>query len=333
MPCSNATLAAAPSSASFPPMCAAVAILNVGLARTIAHPAVAASFDLLRSSFQRDGHTVRTFIYISTAGDDTAGQSHPAVGSKAWRKLIHHYYRPAALWVTEHNLPCNKDCASIPCEGPRREPPSFLQQFFKVRLAWGALLDWEVRHGWRFHWLLKLRPDLIWLESFPPLSHLAVQGDITAGDSVFVPRGVMTDNRNHYFLNDHVLLCPRGLCAPYFTNAIDRYQECSKDSRLRYVYPSQLWLFNHTCSRGELCYLKSKLLNLAYTIARQGGPECMRLYTAGYLWQFIPRCSALMPRWTHEDFANRQSWRRLLEARPEQDTMTIASLSGRLRAR
>eukprot|EP00416_Gambierdiscus_australes_P000483 CAMPEP_0171143512 /NCGR_PEP_ID=MMETSP0766_2-20121228/144405_1 /TAXON_ID=439317 /ORGANISM="Gambierdiscus australes, Strain CAWD 149" /LENGTH=176 /DNA_ID=CAMNT_0011607337 /DNA_START=85 /DNA_END=616 /DNA_ORIENTATION=+ len=113
------------------------------------------------------------------------------------------------------------------------------------------------------------------------------------------------------------------------------YQKCRHGLMFKYVYPPQLWLFNHTCERGELCYLQTKLIDVAYTIAREGGPECMRLYTAGYLWQFVPSCSALVPLWqdaAREDYLNRSAWQSRLQARPAQGSPTLSSLSSRLKS-
>eukprot|EP00415_Alexandrium_ostenfeldii_P000500 UN0500 len=118
----------------------------------------------------------------------------------------------------------------------------------------------------------------------PPLSSVASPGNIADGDSVFVPKGVMSEKRLHYYMNDHVFLCPRRLCAPYFVDAVDLYQQCGESTRLKHAQPPQKWLFNRTCSRRQFCHLQSSLIDVAYTIARREGPQCERLYSAGHLW-------------------------------------------------
>lgn len=299
-----------------------LAVLSVGLARTVAHPAVVVSFGLMLAPLLRSRSVVRTFMFL------TPPQAVWEAEAGVWQTRIRRLYRPTELWIMDAELPCNVQCGSVPCNSGPNMPFEFLRQFFKVKLAWELVLTWESKHAWRFDWFLKVRPDLLWLEPFPLLPALTAAGHVNDAQEaeVYVPKGVMTDRRANYHVNDHVLLCPRQLCMPYFTDAISRYERCSEVA-LKPVYPIQRWLFNRTCPRGSQCFKSTTLFDVAYTIARAKGPECMRLYTAGYLWQFVPRCNAVASRWSdpkYKEHSHPRPWLALMRTPTGTDLREMA---------
>ncbi|KAL1504534.1 hypothetical protein AB1Y20_010936 [Prymnesium parvum] len=243
------------------------ALLSVGEARTALHPAVVRSFHTMASSLPR----ATTFLVLSPLAPNATAQ-------------LRALYRPAALAFL-HPVPCASRCA-VPCALGHDAPMQFVEMATHLRQGWRLLLQWEERVGARFEWVLKVRPDLLWLEPFP-LGQLM--------PSLAVPRGVMTSSAQHLRLNDHVLWCARQRCAPYFEELPARYE---RDCAFRLPSPPQRALFD---GGG------AALLDVAYTIARRAGPECARLTcgshpihtgcVAPHLPRFAPACAAIARAW------------------------------------
>eukprot|EP00928_Gymnodinium_smaydae_P040312 TRINITY_DN27350_c0_g1_i1.p1 TRINITY_DN27350_c0_g1~~TRINITY_DN27350_c0_g1_i1.p1 ORF type:complete len:349 (+),score=25.60 TRINITY_DN27350_c0_g1_i1:45-1049(+) len=287
-----------------------LALMSVGMARTMLHPAVVESFNAMRTSLLADGLSTKTFFYVSSLGvpDNTT----------AWRAAVQRRYRPAAIWEANEDLPCNRQCLDVTCY--KASAPAFFQQFHKLKHAWDALGIWESRHSVVFDWILRLRPDLLFLEPIRIVSPLRML-DALPTDAVYVPEGVMASSRKHHLLNDHVLLCPRRLCSPYFTDVSSKYSKCDDKRPMRLPYPPQLLVFNRTCGRGHTCHRRSRLFQIAYTIARANGPECSRLFTAWHLHDFVHRCRLLELYW--KDFGrNFDMWATIIQSlllgKPEQ---------------
>ena len=139
----------------------------------------------------------------------------------------------------------------------------WLQQFERIRLAYESVTAHEARVGARFEWLLKVRPDLLFLGELPPLAAMPPQ-------HVFVPRGVMTSDPSLQRLNDHVFLCPRDMCAGRFVHPTAAYRACVGSALATFVPPQRL--LQEPYGSHEII-----LINLSYTIARAGGPDCGRL--------------------------------------------------------
>lgn len=149
--------------------------------------------------------------------------------------------------------------------------------------------------GARFEWLLKVRPDLLFLGPLPPLATLPPR-------RVFVPRGVMTSDPRLQRLNDHVFLCPRALCEGHFVAPTAAYRACVGGDLARFVPPQRLLQEPY----GPHAIV---LINLSYTLARAGGPDCGRLQrgnpckvgatgcVAPNLPAALPRCMELHTEW------------------------------------
>lgn len=242
------------------------------------HPAVARSFHLMTSSLAN----ASAFLMITRASFETNWQSKVM-------KRIKALYHPVALGVLrEDNLTCRARCA-IPCVLGKDMPWQFVLMCKHFQQAWHFLINWEAANHRRFDWVLKVRPDLLWMEPFPKGFVHAVVG---------VPRGVMTGVDMYVRLNDHVFWCARDRCAPYFETMPLRYQQnCS----LILPDPPQRALFDFP--GGDAV----GLVDVAYTIARLKGPECFRLqcgkanYETGciapHLTRFMARCEQIRSSW------------------------------------
>lgn len=233
-----------------------IAIISYGLVRSAAQPQVAASFALMTESLTKDNNV---YSFMLLHGDGT--HDHDVTGD------LKHKYNLTELWIITDQLECNRKCDII-CTGGHDQPFQLLQQFYNGNLAYDKVSAWERDKAIQFSWYLKVRPDLLWLEPFPPLSGFSA-------DRIYVPHGVMSKRHEFQHLNDHVMLCPRRLCAPYFKRLIDQYRGCSGRS-LHFPYPPQKAVFDDAYGRPEKGG-GARVFEVAYTIARESGPECARL--------------------------------------------------------
>eukprot|EP00927_Polykrikos_kofoidii_P004130 TRINITY_DN11639_c0_g1_i1.p1 TRINITY_DN11639_c0_g1~~TRINITY_DN11639_c0_g1_i1.p1 ORF type:complete len:414 (+),score=36.12 TRINITY_DN11639_c0_g1_i1:45-1244(+) len=271
-----------------------VAIVSVGLARTVAHKVVASSFNMMRNSMLRDGHRVGTFFYVARSGQGRIRHEHVHIIKEELESTLQRLYRPTKVWIVDDVLPCNSACTNIPCTRGLAMP--WLQQYFKLRRAWEAVMAWERDNGEHFHWFLRVRPDIVWLKPFQPLALFGIPGNIRDGESVFVPHGGMTEFVRYFRFNDHILLCPRRLCEGYFVDAALSYERCNVagNRRMPYAYPPAFFHFNRTCNRGYSCYGKAEFLFAVYVIMRDDVLSCMRLI--GPAWparKYFPRCTGV----------------------------------------
>ena len=120
----------------------AIAILNVGLARTMEQPLVSQSFRLFWSELERKRHDLEILLWISAApgGPEFASE---------WQARLKATYRATRLWVSSRQLSCNSNCSgAVPCSRSKDSAFMWLGQFFKVHLAWQALMQREQERGW-----------------------------------------------------------------------------------------------------------------------------------------------------------------------------------------
>ena len=311
-----------------------VAVLNVGLARTMAHPLVVASFQNFCMTL-RTQHALEVLLWISTA----AGSN-----QHKFRDQMILAYRAHRLWIDTHQpLRCNQNCTrAVPCSSAKDSTFSWLAQFEKVRLAWLALQQHERERGATFSWVVKTRPDLVYFEPLPSLHEFM-------HSEVYVPHGgvrlvlvhhprantsppvcpfwpphrlsapsgpaVMSRLPQFQDLNDHVFVCPRALCEPYFDVTAD-YLRCSSNRFFKASGPPQLLLRRHfnlqssrlraaaSSGRGSQPAANAsgqvRLFRLAYTLFKGSRLECSRLecglssYATGceapHLTAFVPAC-------------------------------------------
>jgi hypothetical protein len=304
-----------------------VAIITVGQARVIAHPAVAASYALFRSSLVSDQQSVHHFIWLSreVAGSSDGGSSeiYELATDKRWAAALE-IYEPAVIVRSNKTMKCRRECrlrcseASLPVG--HDAPMNWLRQFFAVHQAYVAARAYGHEHGIDFAWYIKRRPDLLHLQPLPPLRSLSRA-------AAYVPHGVMTRVPKDQHNNDHMVVCPAGeLCDRFFSVYERSYGQCDATFRMRWPWqslivtsyqPDALRLFEH-----------------AYTIVRAqeergrpAGPECARLscssspYSTGcvapHLVPFVPQCTALALQFKAADVSTPQAvLRQLLLAAP-----------------
>ena len=260
------------------------------------YPEVVASLNLMKSGSLVDPRiNFSLFLFVSTTGTSDAN---PAA-LEALRGRLELAYRPRKLWLSADDLEC-ATCGvnsaltgrskTMKCDGRNHDSPfRLLQQFYKLHLAFGALQDYEARSGEpSFDWIVKVRTDLIYFEPLP------LEPFLLGASLVFVPHGVMTRDPTQQLHNDHIFLCPRELCRPYFSQMVKNYQTCSgpvgKEDMLYNSYGGRLGL-----------------IEFGYTIARQDQAMCQRLpcgrqahntgCVAQHLTQFYDKCMDMNKKW------------------------------------
>jgi len=261
-----------PSNASFQ-----VAILSVGLVRTMLHPRVSESFRLVTSSLP----DARSFFSLWDEG------------ASSLQSGLREQYAFSAIWLRSTELACNTRCNLTDCANTNGKDSAFnfVRQATKWRVAYGDLLSWQRAHNAAARWVVKVRPDLLWLERFP-LTFLDDDG------AVYVPRGVMTRNPHEQRHNDHVFVCAAARCAPYFVAVAENYQNCAgsiaKEDMFDAAYPKA----------------RLRFVDVAYTVVRDAreGPQCKRLpcddkswstgCIAPHLVAFYEKCVAIACAWS-----------------------------------
>lgn len=303
--------------AGLPIMSRRVAFLTVGQPRTIAHPAAAASFRLLRSSVERDGVHIGAdhFMWLveSSAprirthanGQPRTSSERQALlwsrpldrASQGWVEAIK-AYAPVRLVFSNDTLPCRRHCG-LRCNTIAHDAPiEWLRQFFHVGRVWALVRDYERRVlRSTYAWYVKLRADLLHLEPLRSLARLSP-------DAVYVASGIMTSVARYQRINDHIFVCSRPeLCEHYFLVTDRTYGQCSRGFRMPWP-PQQL--FARQFNTSQL-----RLLRHAYTVARPGvgaGPECNRLdcdhrdpFATGCVAKHLPihleQCRSVSRRW------------------------------------
>ena len=278
-----------------------VALLSVGQKRTVEVPEVAASLRRMRSSILEQGHLVTTLMFISCEAAERAGL----------RSRLLKTYNASEVWLLSEELtPCLAACKIVSCNhsadkiNEKNSLLNWFRQFGKVRAAWQHALRYEAQDpGRRFTWFLKIRPDLVFFEPLPSLCTLHARSH-----SALVPRGVMTSVAKYQLYNDHVILCPRSLCEPYFS-VVSQYETCGRTGAMSQFDPAQppqqtlVNAFHDAFGPTSL-----RLFDLAYTIARSSGPDCQRLEcrsktpqatgcVAPHLQRFVTGCHELARKW------------------------------------
>jgi len=128
--------------------------------------------------------------------------------------------RPAVLHLRDaaDQLQINQRCPDA--VHTDEHPWKFYTQFWALYQLYTKLVAYETFVSARVDYIIKLRTDTFLFENLPVQ---LLQGATTA----YVPRGVMTCDPQFVLLNDHIFICPRDLCAPYFSVA-KRYEECTE---------------------------------------------------------------------------------------------------------
>ena len=176
-----------------------VAACLAGEPRSLATPVVAASFrtHVLRA-LSKAGHRLDTFVSLAGRRDE------------ALELRIMEAYKPAAplLWTADNHLWSGTvGCRlALQLDEYGRAP---MAQWVGIRGCYRLIEAAEARRASSYAWLLRLRTDMVLLS------------DISLPDATqphaYVPAGGMSADFRFACMNDHLFVCPRRLCAPYFT--------------------------------------------------------------------------------------------------------------------
>ena len=85
-----------------------------------------------------------------------------------------------------------------------------LLQWVGIRACYEQIVMGEETRGEQYSMIFRTRTDIVYLQDFP-ISPAALQQR-----HVFVPLGGMSDKDAFKCMNDHMFICPRALCRPYF---------------------------------------------------------------------------------------------------------------------
>ena len=86
---------------------------------------------------------------------------------------------------------------------------SVLAQWYAIGQCYGTVEAAEQSGGWRYAWMLRVRTDLVYYSDVPLPSTLSPK-------HAYVSSSGMTNDPLYRCMNDQIMLCPRGLCRPYF---------------------------------------------------------------------------------------------------------------------
>ena len=176
-----------------------VALCITGLLRSLLSEPVRVSFDaMVKAPLISAGQSVDTFIVLS--------EQQP--NNHTLRARLAAAYSPTHVKLVA-DKPHMPRCrlATMIGHGPFGESAGVLQ-YFGVAAGFELIAHEERKRGVPYDWVLRMRTDMvlfrpIWL----PLRT----------DQVYVPGGGMSFRGWTRCSNDHLFLCPRGLCAPYAT--------------------------------------------------------------------------------------------------------------------
>lgn len=178
---------------------APVAVCITGLLRSLLSEPVTGSFEVMvRRPLLAHGHAVDPFIVLS--------EQRPT--NESLRARIAAAYSPVTLHLTDERprLPRCRLASMMGHDGSGAS--AGVLQHFGVDTCFGLVAEHEQRRGSDYGWVLRMRTDMIlfapiWLPK--------------STQSVYVPGGGMSFRGWTRCSNDHLFLCPRGLCGPYAT--------------------------------------------------------------------------------------------------------------------
>ena len=220
-----------------------VGVCVTGLQRTLLHPAVNGS--LLRRvvrPLRASGLGVDTFMVVVANWSAT-----PANQSDALRTAITDAFASASLasliFLEARHVSAgpNGTCGvhggtavwaqpwyhsrtiRAPSEGNVRHSNKTLAQFVGLHACYAEVVKRERTLGTSYSWLLRTRTDVVFLQT------LRLPHDVTVA---YVPQDGMNVHPLALCTNDHLFLCPRHLCRPYF-ELLELWESphCRRDAR------------------------------------------------------------------------------------------------------
>ena len=218
-----------------------VGVCITGLQRTLLHPAVPGTFDRrVVQPLRASGNVVDTFIVLVANWSASSPRNASAV-----RAAVEAAFTPTVLLLLQarhvaaggRNGSCTVHGSTAiwakPWQRSRAEltPRSYnlghanktLTQYVAIRECFRAVCEHEELRRAPYKWLLRTRTDLVFLQTL----HLPDNATF-----VYVPRDGMNIHPLALCTNDHMFLCPRHLCRPYFMLAeLWESPYCRRDGR------------------------------------------------------------------------------------------------------
>lgn len=93
----------------------------------------------------------------------------------------------------------------------QRHARSILVQWIGIRECYRQIEAHEQKEQMKYSFIFRTRSDIVYLEDIPLTSEI-----LQKQDEVYVPMGGMSEKQEFQCMNDHMFLCPRALCRPYF---------------------------------------------------------------------------------------------------------------------
>ena len=166
-------------------------------------------------------------------------------------------------------------------------------QFKHVYQIYKQVEDYERFTGLSFNYILKTRTDIYLFDPLPDT--------FFSSTHAVIPLGGMTCNRDAECCNDHLFVCPRHLCSPYF-NVSREYEDCADPSslaKMRQDIPQTHFLLHYTPSTlvtEELLYTLIRRCDCGFTLACKRVSMCDEY---PHLLAVATRCQEEASSWIH----------------------------------
>ncbi|KAL1524731.1 hypothetical protein AB1Y20_019614 [Prymnesium parvum] len=194
-----------------------IAVCISGLERTLLSlPVVQTFHEHVLAPLRRLASRVDTYITLLNDSFPHASRLHEALAASypsAHVQLLH--TRPLPPFRCElHGSHLAGPNGSVPFNGTEkravRHARSILTQWVGIRACYEQVVAAELRRGEQYTLLLRTRTDIVYLRDVP------LDPPMLRGGEAYVPAGGMSERHEAKCMNDHIFLCPRKLCRPYF---------------------------------------------------------------------------------------------------------------------
>ena len=174
-----------------------------GLLRSLLHPLVHESYaERIVAPLARAGVTVATHIVVV---GKWAALNHTQL-----EQAIRDTYTVESLQLLAPQSPRYR-CRPSQLGARHVLPSHVLAQFVAIRHCLAAVTRAEHSRGAPYSYLMRARTDIYWMEELP-LAHILAAARYRA----IVPQFGMGPPGTPAYFNDHLFVCPRALCRPFF---------------------------------------------------------------------------------------------------------------------
>jgi len=166
--------------------------------------------------------------------------------------------------------------------------------YAKLASCYRMIEQRELSYNFQFQYIVRLRPDMLFLSPVPPLKqlfprvgrrrgrgHARGRGRANASNSVIIPIAVGGAHYKGVSYNDHMAVCSRSAAAAYFLVSED-IRRCSGNFTAMFGYSLGTALFGGKLEKHNA---NVQRMRFAYSLMRLGArcrADCTRLYS---LWQ------------------------------------------------